>query len=112
MPCYEVRTVSVEFKVENIDLLKKAIENAGWRIDQMYKDVSINITDKETSWRHVTISLQGGQMSSTSMEGKNLSSFCNQLKRSYSEVVIDEVAKKQHWIKKKLGENRYQLQRF
>uniref|UniRef100_A0A6M3X4P4 Uncharacterized protein n=1 Tax=viral metagenome TaxID=1070528 RepID=A0A6M3X4P4_9ZZZZ len=26
MPCYQVRTVSVEFKISNIDLLKKAIE--------------------------------------------------------------------------------------
>jgi len=43
---------------------------------------------------------------------KGLATFSNSIKRAYSEVVIDEVAKKQKWHQRKLGEGRFQLQRF
>jgi hypothetical protein len=43
---------------------------------------------------------------------KTLFDFSNSIKRAYSECVVDEIAKKQKWIKKNMGQGRYQLQRF
>jgi hypothetical protein len=110
MPCYEVRTVSVEFKVENIDLLKRALENIGWYVRGENKR-SIAIKRKDEYAFPVAIDFERGSISST-MEQSALFKFSNQLKRAYSEQVIDEVAKRQKWIKKQMGANQFQLQRF
>jgi hypothetical protein len=108
MPCYEVRTVSVEFKVGNIDLLKKALEKIEMKIFQQ-DEKGIAFEDK--NYNIFKINLINSRISGP-LDEKGLGSLVNSIKRSYSEQVIDEIAKKQKWLKKKMGENRYQLQRF
>jgi hypothetical protein len=108
MPCYQIRNVSVEFRVENIDLLKRALEKAGWPV---VRETSEAIQFRDRYSNPVTINLSTGKMTA-SVDEKQLSEICNFVKRRYSEVVIDEVAKRQKWIKKNMGANRYQLQRF
>jgi hypothetical protein len=110
MPCYEVRTVSVEFKVGNIDLLKKALADISYRIQVEGRDSSLLVHDR--MGRRMVIDLDNSTIKSASMNEKELAAATNQIKRAYSEQVIDEVAKRQKWMKKKLGDNRYQLQRF
>ena len=103
MPCYQVRTVSVSFQVGNIDLLKKALD----LMKIHYSDYGATIVTDRFS-----IDLNSGQLSSTRINQIDLSKLTNQIKRAYSECVIDEVAKKQRWMKKQLGPNQFQLQRF
>jgi len=108
MPCYEVRTVSVEFKVGNIDLLKKALEKAGFkRIEWTENNVRFE-NDKSI----FNINFFDNKISSRYVDTKELVNLSNQIKRAYSEQVIDEIAKRQKWMKKKMGENTFQLQRF
>jgi hypothetical protein len=111
MPCYTVRTVSVEFKVGNVDLLKRAIEKIGWVVSFTSEKI-INARTDNRWGDEFTISFDKGLISSQSFDAKKLNSFSNQLKRAYSEVVIDEVAKKNKWIKKTMGAGQFQLQRF
>ncbi len=114
MPCYEVRTVSVQFKVENIDLLKKAIGWEGYRLG--YEDERFLSFDTKTGAYRPTcsfqIDLKTSQIGSSDVAERELASFANSLKRAYSAAVIDEVAKKAKWMKRDLGQNRFQLQRF
>ena len=107
MPCYEVRTVSVEFKVGNVDLLKKALEKAGCQIQT--QDQVISFKDKFGNF--AMIDFEKSKIISR-MGDKQLADLSNSIKRAYSECVIDEVAKRNKWIKKQMGEGRFQLQRF
>ena len=109
MPCYEVRTVSVEFKAANIDLLKRAIKKEGHRIEWEDSEL-VSFTTK--TGKFCLIDLKNSAIKSDDMDERGIASFANSLKRAYSAVVLDEVAKKQKWMKKDLGQNRYQLQRF
>jgi hypothetical protein len=107
MPCYEVRTVSVEFKVGNIEILKRALEKMNVQIVRQDEN---GITFNQ-AYNQFTISFLNSKINSN-VDEKELTSISNSIKRAYSEVVIDEVAKKQRWIKKQMGAGRYQLQRF
>ena len=112
MPCWTVVMTEVEFKIENLDLLKKAVEKAGYAISgtsNMQKDISLF---QSSTGKRININLATGKMSSAHYNEKELIKISHSLKRTYSEQVIDEVAKKQKWFKKKLGDNQYQLQRF
>lgn len=107
MPCYQIRLVSISFKVGNIDLLKKALEKMNVQVVRQDENgISFN-----QAYNQFTISFLNSKINSNVGE-KELTSISNSIKRAYSEVVIDEVAKKQRWIKRKMGPNQYQLQRF
>jgi len=108
MPCHEVRTVSVEFKVGNIDLLKKVLEKIGFkRIEWTEENVRF-----ENNKSIFNINFFDNKISSRYVDAKELANLSNQIKRAYSEQVIDEIAKRQKWMKKKMSENKFQLQRF
>jgi hypothetical protein len=111
MPCHHVITSAVEFKVGNVDLLKQAIEKAGMKILDR-ESTSNGLTIVDSKGQRAFIDLTNSQIRSRNMTEKVLSSFTNQIKRSYSEQVIDEIAKRNKWMKKKMGDNRFQLQRF
>jgi len=109
MPCYSIRTISVEFKIGNVDLLKKAIE----KMEGTYLGNNEEFLNFRTNdGRYVNVNFKKETISSVNFTEKGLATFSNSIKRAYSEVVIDEVAKKQKWIKKQMGQNHYQLQRF
>jgi len=108
MPCYEIRTVSVQFKAENIGILKRAIEAEGHTITFEEK-TAIGVS---VGRRWVAVDLERSTVTSSDMNQAEISSFANSLKRAYSATVIDEVAKRNKWLKRDMGQNRYQLQRF
>ena len=105
MPCYTIETVSVSFKIGNIDLLKKAIEKAGYQMagTETFRDTRGNI---------IKINMNTQTLTSQAYSERELSVTANILKRAYSELVIDEIAKKQKWIKKNMGAGQFQLQRY
>lgn len=107
MPCYEVRTVSVKFEVGNIDLLKMALVKLGFAFSYNQRDEKINL-----SRYSITIDLKNGSAKTAALSDVDLSKEMNSIKRAYSEVVIDEVAKRQKWMKKNMGKGQFQLQRF
>ena len=113
MPCYQVRTVSVAFKIGNIDLLKKAIEKMeGTYLGNNEEFLNFRTNDGRyvnINFKKETISSFGSNLNFTE---KGLATFSNSIKRAYSEVVINEVAKRQKWMQRKMGEGRFQLQRF
>lgn len=111
MPCYEIRTVEVTFQVKNIDLLKKALELKFENVyyNQGYQEISFQ--DKNRN--NFLISMRDGKLTSRNIADEiELTKTANLIKRTYSECVIDEIAKRNKWIKKKLNERQFQLQRF
>lgn len=111
MPCYEIRTASVLFKVENIELLKKALEKE-WHVEQGGREDFLIATKKNTWGEKITIDLKVGKIQSRIYSEKDLPAVSNSIKRAYSLEVINELARKQKWIKKEMGQDRIQLQRF
>ncbi len=108
MPCYQIITCSVEFKAQNLLLLKKAIESLSIKIQSSNRN-SISFYNVG---RLVTINTETQQILGSGMNEKELISFSNTLKRFYSEVVISEVAAKQKWITKKLSDRKFQLVKY
>ena len=110
MPCYEIRTVSVSFQVGNVDLLRKAVAKDGWLISRD-DPTGIGLVIKK-GYKKITIDLLAVEVRSTDFNEKELSTISNSIKRAYSEQVIDEISKKQRWVKHQMGEGRYRLQKF
>lgn len=106
MPCYEIRTVNVEFKIENIEILQKALKSLQLHPVWEGKEQKIFLINEDA------IDLKDGQYISRSGNIESATSMANQVKRAYSIQVLDELAKKQKWMKKQLGENKFQFQRF
>lgn len=112
MPCYEVRIVAVQFKIGNIKLLEEALEREGCRIHNQSESF---ITFSDKAGTRYTINFDQSSITksgSQTVTEKQLSSFANSIKRSYSAVVIDEVARRKKWMKKEMGKNLYQLNRY
>lgn len=106
MPCYEVRTTSVEFQARNLELLKRAAEAAGWT-------ASVDLK------RTALLCQKGGQtlkidLMAQTISGAISAAAVNGLKRAYSEAAIEEVARRKRWLLKKTGSGagRMQLQKF
>jgi hypothetical protein len=110
MPCYEIRTATVQFRVENIDILKKALEKQG--LGHYMRSDGYTIVANSGGYNSFVIDLRNGMLQSTSMNDRELADFSNSLKRTYSECVIDEISEEDQWFKNQLDENTFQLQRF
>jgi hypothetical protein len=108
MPCYQIITSEISFKIGNIEILKKALEKAKCNLVSEGKE---QITFLDRYYNRIEVNFNSGKMIAA-MNGKLLSELCNSIKRSYSEVVLDELAKRDHWIKKNMGQGKFQLQRF
>ncbi len=99
MPCYQVRTISVDFKVGNEDLLKKAAEKLNWK----YRERGNLIEIKD-------IIILDLRMQTASFP-KKCQDDLNLLKRTYSEVCIEEIAKKKRWSLKRKN-NKLEMKRY
>lgn len=109
MPCYQVIRNSVVFRVENIDLLKSALSRSGY---QVFTGLGADrLTFRDNNYNQFEVSLRDSKISST-IDAKQLGDISNSIKRAYSTVVLEEIAKKQKWNLKKMNEQQYQLQRF
>ena len=111
MPCYEVREISVELKIENIDLLKKALRKLGLSTSEA-GEKSIFVTGiADTNYSPFSIDL-GNSRIITTVDEKRTTLLANKIKRSYSEVVINELAQKNKWFVKKSAPGQFALQRY
>lgn len=100
MPCYQVVEVSVEFKVESVERLKKTLERLGHSFSVLGSQIKTFIGQKE-----FTFDLDREKLTfDNSFESKEV---INQIKRKYSELALEEVAKKRRWILKNKGENKF-----
>jgi len=85
MPCWEVRTISVEFKAENRDLLEDAVKSLGWSFRKLGNGV-YQVND-------MTLDLNQGKAEI----GTNQQSNLNRLKVAYSQAAVRKVAKQKGW---------------
>lgn len=102
MPCWEVQTMSVEFKAANKELIIKALEANQYRFVDRGKTIMIN-----TSFGPITLDLEAQQ----ALLDQNQQQHLNELKQAYSEQVLKEVARKRKWLLKKQQQRKYQLKR-
>ena len=97
MPCYEIKTVSVEFKVAHRDLLVKALdalardsvgsEAMGWRQDWNGAKTFCRLANG------IELDLRIGKASMQASQQANL----NALKRTYSQQCVKLAAKLNGW---------------
>lgn len=80
IPCYQVNTISIEFRPENRALLEKAVATLGWTIQG-------NIITTKTG----TITLEGGKATGRPDE-------VNLLRVTYSKLAVEQA---QQWAKSK-----------
>jgi hypothetical protein len=71
MPCYQINTVSVEFKAANKEILQKAVKALGWRFIG-----ELILTD------YATITIKDGQATGVPSE-------VNALRTEYARQVVD-----------------------
>ena len=92
MPCYESRTISVEFHAEHRAVLDDAIASLGWRVREMDNGVlSVN-----GGW--LTIYLEEGRAVTSSQ------SDLNRLKVAYSKESLKRACKRNGWQLKLKGQ--------
>lgn len=106
MPCYQVRTMSVEIKAADPDMLVTALR----ALDLKYaydKNVGKFVVYTNTT-KPITIDLNEQRAEVTSENQRLL----NKIKVSYSKVAIVNTALKRRWIIKKQAENKFQAKKY
>lgn len=99
MPCYEVRTVQVEFKAQSREILLKALDDN--KINYRMNENAIYSYRWTINFEEQTATVEQGY------EGE-----LNKIRRAYSEAVISEVARRKKWLVKKTAEGKMQLKRY
>ncbi len=98
MPCWQVRMNEVQFKAENLDILKTALERAGFNVQK--NGQALNFTKGYRSG-----SFQNNKF--TAQDGIDV----DQVKREYSKVATELSAKKFGWVITKTADNKLKLRR-
>ena len=93
MPCYEVRTMSVEFKAENRQLLDAAIRNSNILVTGKNEGVI------EFAYGKIVLNTNTG----IAEVQDRYQSKLNEIKRNYSKECIKAAAKKMQWNVKMAG---------
>jgi len=93
MPCYEVRTVSVEFKAENRKLLDAALDKIG--------SIHCTLADGRLVIDGGVIVLDLANGKAVVQDGQQ--NQLNELKRAYSREAVKAAAKKCQWSCKLQG---------
>ena len=103
MPCWEVRTMSVEFKAKHRRLLEQAVEALGWS----WKSEGQGLRVQLPGWNSFTIDfVEQKAIGKESLQGK-----INQLKQQYSKQALRRAAKLQGWQMKTKGQMKGVLRR-
>ena len=89
MPCYEVRTMSVEFNAKHLGLLRKAIESLGWICEEIAGELKVQ--PKTCGYFTIDLVLQKAVIQSSQQLQ------LNQLKQQYSKEALKRAAKLQGW---------------
>lgn len=107
MPCWEVRTVSIQWKPENMDLVVEALRSLGYQVSRR--------TTSSPSFPGFVLakSLQG----EVTFDGTNLTvnsgqeHLVNPIKRAYAEAALKQTAKRFGWQLRHTKERQFQLGR-
>jgi hypothetical protein len=91
MPCYQVQTVSVEFKIAHADLLVKATTALGWAV--VGTQATRMVICPKDSYSTMTIDLATGKAIIELADQSRL----NELKRAYSQQAIKLAANLNGW---------------
>jgi len=104
MPCYQIQLMTVEFNVNRIDLLEKALRGLNY---SFIKSEVANIIRLDSG---IEINLDEKVVIATSSEMGTV----NRVKRKYAEVALTEVAQKKKWIMKRdlRNSNKFELRRY
>ena len=102
MPCYEVRTMSVEFQAQNLNVLNDAIEQSQLSVEVM-RDGKISLHDG-----NIVLDLE----TKTAQVTKGYQDRLNELKRAYSSAALDKVAKMNFWNRKSNSSRSGVLRKF
>lgn len=106
MPCWEINLMTVEFKIENIDLLLEILKELGYSFN--VSDSRISFRDKQG--RSYTIDTINKRVT---ME-RSGSKIINEIKRKYSKKVMENMAKRNRWAVRTnpSSHNKYRLVRY
>ena len=103
MSCYQVVLVSVEFKVESAERLKKALEKLGISVNGDRNGLTAYFGNSRFRFDLINgeVNFQVGQ------EYK-----INEIKREYSKVSLEEITKKNKWFLKIKAANKFQVVKY
>lgn len=101
MPCYEVRTMSVEFKAAHVDLLKQAVTALGWTWNYYEASQTVTVTPNN-SYQSFVLDLRAG----TAVIRPDQQARLNELKRAYSMTALKRVAQLNRWTVAKTKANK------
>ena len=92
MPCWEVNDVTLEFKVENRDLLISALNSLG-----LQHSISNNMIS--VAFGAITIDLENGKVTVP----ENRTSTINSIRKTYANKAIELAARRKRFLLKKVG---------
>ena len=92
MPCWQVQTMSVEFKSSHVDLLEAALKAEGLRYE-INKERTLVTIDKGNDWSQIKLDLVKG----TAQLRTQVQPVLNSLKRAYSMEAVKQLAVKNRW---------------
>ena len=92
MPCWEVNDVTLEFKVENRDLLISALNSLG-----LQHSISNNMIS--VAFGSITIDLENGKVTVP----ENRTSTINSIRKTYANKAIELAARRKRFLLKKVG---------
>lgn len=98
MPCDQVRVNQIVFKADNAEILKSALERAGFRVVQNGKNLSFTKGYLSGSFQNNQFNVQ---------EGIDV----DEVKREYAKVSLELSAKKFGWAIVKTADNKLKLRR-
>lgn len=99
MPCYTVKTISVDLSVANRVILAKAINTLGWAIAEV-ANATLAVTTPQGSF-----TIANGK----AVVASNLVPLVNQLRMEYSRAGVNHLARKHGWQKQAVGVGKYRL---
>lgn len=101
MPCDTIATSTVEFKSENSDFLKRALEALGYSVSE----ANGAIHGRKSYFESVIF--ENGSLTIRSNSGID----ANAIKRAYSREVVTFASKKFGWQLKENSENKFAVQK-
>lgn len=104
MPCWEINTVTVEFRAKNSETLIKALKNLDYAVSRRNQAV---VAFRGTE---ILFDLKANKIKYSETATSN--SEINAIKREYSRLIVEEVAKRKRWLVKQQANGNLQLRRY
>jgi len=110
MPCYVVKTVSVEFNAQSEELLTAAVQELNWtiRTDKYASKFERSIRTNTGHTYLLNLSLGTAVLKERPGAQRNF----NILKQTYSKKVVEAVAKKKKWFIKETEKGKLKMRRY